>query len=636
MGRRLVRIRHLGCIAALAALSFPPALAAAKCQLQQIGMLPVDMQGPRPLVSAKINGVQARFLIDSGAFYSSISRDAAAQYHLAVTPIWGGSFYVGGLGGAAKANLATVQSFEFLGVDLPKVGFLVIDQNVWGEAAGSIGQNLLRISDVEYDLANGIVRFLKPVACEGQPLAYWAVNTPYSSVDLQYMDIVRSELLVTATINGQPITALLDTGSSRSLLSLQAAARAGITPGSPGVKYLGLSGGIGPGTFKAWLAPDATFQIGGERVEHAHLLIGDLPTPPVGYVGDRPPDMLLGEDFFLSHRIYVAYSRRKLYFTYNGGPLFNLNLPQVMSGASRPPATPVATSQGTSIADQQPSSDAPTSADGLRRRGMAYASMREFDRALADLTRACEIAPRDAENHYDRGVVYAQDGQFKSALADYNTTITLQPDDIDAHLARAELLQAHPDAAPARATAEVKSDLDKVSSLAPPAAEVRQTLSDLYGKLGDYPDAIDQIDQWLSQHRLNSEQASGLNSRCWLRATTNRDLPAALDDCNRALDLRPYASGGTGTLINRPLASENPDILDTRGLVYLRLGDLKKAIRDYDSALRINSNMPTSLFGRGLAELRLGDTTQGQKDLTAAAKLDSGVAKRFAHMGLTP
>ena len=35
--------------------------------------------------------------------------------------------------------------------------------------------------------------------------------------------------------------------------------------------------------------------------------------------------MLLGDDFFLSHRVYVANSQRKLYFTYNGGPVFALN-----------------------------------------------------------------------------------------------------------------------------------------------------------------------------------------------------------------------------------------------------------------------------------------------------------------------
>jgi hypothetical protein len=31
-----------------------------------------------------------------------------------------------------------------------------------------------------------------------------------------------------------------------------------------------------------------------------------------------PFDMIIGADFFLSHRIYVASSQHKLYFTYNG------------------------------------------------------------------------------------------------------------------------------------------------------------------------------------------------------------------------------------------------------------------------------------------------------------------------------
>jgi tetratricopeptide (TPR) repeat protein/predicted aspartyl protease len=625
MGGKLVRIRHLGYIAALAAFSLSTAVAAGRCQLQQIGVLPVDMQGLHPLVSTRINGVKARFVLDSGAFYSTISRDTAAQYQLRVAPAPGDAFYVVGVGGREKANIATVESFEFLGVPLSKVGFIVIDGNPWGDSAGSIGQNLLRISDVEYDLANGIVRFIRPVGCEGQPLAYWAVSTPYSSVELQYMDVVRSDLRATATINGHRFTVWFDTGSARSFLSLQAAERVGITTSSPGVTYAGLVGGIGPDFFKSWIVPDVTLQIGGEKVEHAHLLMADLgPTPPVGYVGDRPPDMLLGEDFFLSHRIYVAYSQNKLYFTYNGGPLFNLNIPQVAAGAAKPPPTPAATSQATATTGEEPASDAPTDADGFRRRGMAYASMREFDRALADLTRACDLAPQAAEDHYDRGVIYVEDRQFKSALEDFDAAITLQPDDIDAHLARAELLQAHPDAGPAAAATEVKSDLDAASRLAAPAASTRLTLADLYGRLGDYPAAIDQIDEWLDHHRLESDQAIGLNNRCYTRAVANRDLQEALDDCNRALDLRPN------------LAPEDPFIADSRGLVYLRLGRLKDAIRDYDAALESNPRMPTSLYGRGLAELRLGKKARGQKDLAAAEKLDGGVAKRFASMGLTP
>jgi hypothetical protein len=39
--------------------------------------------------------------------------------------------------------------------------------------------------------------------------------------------------------------------------------------------------------------------------------------------------MPLGTDYFLSHHIYVANSQRKLYFTYNGGPVFNLTFSPV-------------------------------------------------------------------------------------------------------------------------------------------------------------------------------------------------------------------------------------------------------------------------------------------------------------------
>lgn len=631
-----MRTRDLGCIAALAAFSLSARVATAHCQLQQIGTLPVDMQGLRAVVVTKINGLKARFILDSGAFYSVISHDAAVQYHLPIAPPPGG-FFITGVGGREATQIATAESFDFLGVPL-KARFLAVDQNFDSGTIGLIGENLLHIGDTEYDLANGIVRVIKPVGCEGQPLAYWATSTPFSSVELDYMDIVRSNLEATATINGHSIRVMFDTGSPRSFISLQAAARVGITPNSPGVKFVGMAYGIGPVPFKAWIAPDVTFQIGGEKVEHAHLLMGSLrPDRPVGYIGDSYWDMLLGEDFFLSHRIYVAYGQRKLYFTYNGGPLFNLNLPQVIAGAAaKAPAAP-AGSQGTSLTGRQLSSDAPTDADGFRRRGMAYASMQEFDRALVDLTHACELAPHDAQNHYDRGLVYVRESQFKPALEDFDAAISIQPNDIGGLLARAQLLQAyHPDISAAVAAAESKSDLDKVSSLAPPGADVRLIVGDLYGKLGDYSAAVDQIDQWLDTHPLPVDQVTGLNHRCWLRASTNRDLGAALDDCDRALRVRQYEPESLGSQITRPLAPDNPLVLDNRGLVYLRLGKPKDAIGDYDSALRTDPNLSSSLYGRGLAELRLGEKTQGQSDLAAAKKLDKGVAQRFAKMGLTP
>jgi tetratricopeptide (TPR) repeat protein len=579
------------------------------------------MQGLAPIVAARINGAPARFLLDSGAYFSMISSDSAAQYQLKVGSVPGGSFYIRGVGGDERARIATVNSFEFIGISVPKVRFLVIDQHFGDDYAGIFGQNLLRFSDVEYDLANGIVRFFKPVGCEQRPLAYWAVSTPYTTVDLQPVDSFDDHLRGTVMINGKSMSVIFDTGASRSYVSLQAAERAGITPESPGVTYLGRSGGLGPGYNKVWSAPVDTFQLGGEKVQHAHVLISELdPAHRMGEVGDQTPDMLLGEDFFLSHRVYVSYGQRKLYFTYNGGPLFNLNLPESITRAPTPPPSPGgATSPASTTTGDQPDGDTPTDADGFRRRGMAHASRLEFDRALADLTRACELAPKDAETHYDRGMVYTRNGQFKSALQDFSTTITLQPDDIDARLARADLLQSHPDIDPTAAS-DIKSDLDGVARLAAPAAEVRLELAHLYGVAGDYQAAIHQIDQWLSHHSLPDDRVEGLKMRCWWQAAGNRDLREALEDCNHALDLDFDGAG----------------IRDSRGLVYLRLKRWDDAMQDYDSALHTDPRMATSQYGRGIAELRLGEDAQGQADLAAAEKADKGVAKEFADMGLPP
>ena len=68
---------------------------------------------------------------------------------------------------------------------------------------------------------------------------------------------------------------------------------------------------------KNYIATASSFKIGdGEEIQNARLRIADTDLPGA--------DMLLGSDFFVSHHIFVANSQRKLYLTYNGGPVFNL------------------------------------------------------------------------------------------------------------------------------------------------------------------------------------------------------------------------------------------------------------------------------------------------------------------------
>ncbi len=48
------------------------------------------------------------------------------------------------------------------------------------DAVGLLGQNVFRIADVEYDLANGAIRLMRPHDCKTVTLAYWAKAKPQS------------------------------------------------------------------------------------------------------------------------------------------------------------------------------------------------------------------------------------------------------------------------------------------------------------------------------------------------------------------------------------------------------------------------------------------------------------------------
>jgi len=192
---------------------------------------------------------------------------------------------------------------------------------------GLLGQNFLHFADVEYDLGQGVVRLMKAEDCRKAFLAYWVGKSmPYSVIDLvpapalssgtTGKTIRLSPALGSASVNGTEIRVLFDTGAAQSILSLKAAARAGIKPESPGVVSAGASHGIGRSTFASYVAPFSSFKVGDEEIKNTRLRIGDIDLPNA--------DMLIGADFFLSHRIYVANSQNKLYFTYQGGPVFNL------------------------------------------------------------------------------------------------------------------------------------------------------------------------------------------------------------------------------------------------------------------------------------------------------------------------
>jgi len=272
------------------------------------------MSGLRPLVHAKINGKEATFIADSGAWFSMISPGSAAEYGLTLEalPAW---FRMSGVGGTVVPKLTTLKSFTIAGVDIPKVQFLVGGSEVG--SVGLLGQNVLALLDTEFDLAHGMIKLMKSQGCSNVNLAYWApAGGFYSVLDTERMDDERPHIVASIYVNGVKLRALFDTGASTSFVSLKAAARIGLKPGGEGVTPAGESSGIGRKLVSTWIGPVGSIKIGDEEIKNSRLRFG----------GDfDETDMLIGADFFLSHHIYWSDRLHKLYFTFNGGHVFDLH-----------------------------------------------------------------------------------------------------------------------------------------------------------------------------------------------------------------------------------------------------------------------------------------------------------------------
>jgi tetratricopeptide (TPR) repeat protein/predicted aspartyl protease len=524
-----------------------------------------------------------------------ISPASAAELNLKITAAPYGMQVVG-VGGATKTSAAKVEVFTLAGIPVRNMQFLVGGSNIGTLESGSVGllgQNVFGVSDVEYDLANGKIRFIKSDDCPRAMLAYWvAAGQAYSVVDIHPISVYHPHITGDAYLNGMKISVTFDTGASTSLLSFRAADRAGIDPKLGGMADAGLVVGVG-GAMKSYIATFSNFKIGDEEIQHAKLRFGGMFA-----VGT---DMLIGADFFLSHRVYLAMGQNKLYFTYNGGPVFNLATQGKEENASE------AAERGETL-----------SAEDYGRRGAASAARHDYEHAVADLTRAIEMAPDNPEYFFERGGVYVNTQKPDLAMQDFDRALELKPGYVLALLSRAELnIKAEHFAA-------AKSDLDAVDHFAAKQADIRFDLAQDYIQ-ADLPGlAVAQFDTWLISHKQDARGKAMLARRCWARALQNENLDQALSDCEGAMH---------GAYEKTPGYS---DVLGYRGLVRYRMGRYDKAIADYSDAFRLDPKAALSLYSRGLAKIRSGRKSEGEADAGQAIKMQANVAAQFNRLGITP
>jgi tetratricopeptide (TPR) repeat protein len=205
-----------------------------------------------------------------------------------------------------------------------------------------------------------------------------------------------------------------------------------------------------------------------------------------------------------------------------------------------------------------------------------HLTLGKLARAEEACSRALDVNPRDADAYKLRGYAYLLEHRFERAAADFRAALQLKPHDDD--------------------------DL----------AGYGHSLSGL----GEYEAATGQFRKALV---ASPQKAAYWNGLCWAQAGSGRQLDQALTSCNRALAIEPGA----------------PGILNSRGLVYLRMKRFKVAMADYSVSLKLRPQQASAWFGRGLARLSAGEIA-GATDIAEARRRDSTIDTMFVTMGLLP
>ena len=201
----------------------------------------------------------------------------------------------------------------------------------------------------------------------------------------------------------------------------------------------------------------------------------------------------------------------------------------------------------------------------------------EFGQAEADCGKALDLNSKDGDAYKLRGYAYLLEHRFERAEADFRDALLLVPGD----------------------------------------AEIRAGYAQSLSGQGQFAQAVVEFGKAIA---LEPQNAGYWSARCWARSGTGTQLDRALADCNHALSLAPGSAG----------------ILNSRGMVRLRMNQFSAAISDYTASLKIKPSQASAMFGRGVARLRMGEEQSGAADILLARKMDPEIDDLFVTVGVLP
>jgi Aspartyl protease len=285
--------------------------ARAACTVQERGAVTFAPVANRILVPLTINGIDATFVLDTGAARSLVTPEAVRGLGLA-SDEWIATT-MRGVGGIVEHPNADPRSLALGGVPLHRHTVTHDTSLTVGEMPGFappglvvdglLGRDLLSLFDLQFDIAAHRLTIYDVHECSGRFVPW---NGNYVALPAE-MPMTKA-LVVPVIIDGQRLRALLDTGATSSLILAPGMFRLGLTPEMVAHDPGGTAHGIGPHApqmhrhrFSSWL-------VGPESEPNPTMWVAQLRVVPI-------VDALLGAEWLLAQRrVWISFTTGQVFF----------------------------------------------------------------------------------------------------------------------------------------------------------------------------------------------------------------------------------------------------------------------------------------------------------------------------------
>lgn len=305
--------------AAFLSLAASHAAAADDCRLARIASFDFSDKGAL-FVPVWINGTSVQIVFDTGAPASAIDPNVANKLGLPQHRIMQGAMY--DIAGQPISYIATIHDLNFGNAHASNAEFVVWPSPISTQAqiGGMLAADLLRHYDVDIDFGAHKLNLFSQDHCPGK-VVYWAS----SNVAVIPVHVVASgHVIVPVKLDGQSFDAVLDTGSTYSFLSVEAASNTfHLTPGS---SDMASAGNYGPGGVPVYRHTFKNLDLGGLSFGNPTLSIFEIgaKTRAPTHLGSRiadfderggNTDFVLGLSELRHLHLYIAYQEQKLYIS---------------------------------------------------------------------------------------------------------------------------------------------------------------------------------------------------------------------------------------------------------------------------------------------------------------------------------